>query len=184
MPKDSIDTMFEKLEGSFDLVETPAHHQERFLAKLNSAEAKNKKENSRNWWKPLSIAASIALLITAGLLFQNSNDEPQLDLASVSPEMEQTQSFFTTTINQELQTLRKLENEDTKNLIDDTVKRLLALENDYDRLKIDLNKSGNDKRVIAAMIANFQSRIDLLELVNQKIEEINTLKAYKNETTL
>jgi len=182
MPKDSIDTMFNNLEGSFDLVASPAHHEERFLAKLNAAQKPVQK--SRNWWKPLSIAASIALLITAGMLFQKPSVEDTLDLASVSPEMEQTQSFFTTTINQELQTLKELENEDTKVLIDDTIERLVVLESEYDRLKVDLQQSGNDKRVIAAMIANFQSRIDMLQLVNQKIEEINTLKANRNETIL
>ena len=98
--------------------------------------------------------------------------------------MEETQSFFTTVINEELETLKSFENEDTEILIHDTLGRLEALESEYDGLKIDLVNSGNDKRVISAMITNFQNRIDLLQEVIKTIEEIKTLKANKNETTI
>lgn len=50
------------------------------------------------------------------------------------------------------------------------------LEKNYENLKIDLKESGNDKRVIYAMISNFQSRIDLLENVLKTIENLKTLK--------
>ena len=80
--------------------------------------------------------------------------------------------------------MKDLENEDHKALIEDTMNRLNALEAEYDKLKVDLMESGNDKRVIAAMINNFQARIELLQQVNQTIEEINTLKANRNETTI
>ena len=51
-------------------------------------------------------------------------------------------------------------------------------------LKKDLVESGNDKRVIYAMITNFQNRIDLLQNVINTIEEIKTLKETENETTI
>lgn len=184
--KDDIDLLFEKLNGSFDLQDTPDGHQKRFLERLenaDTAEVSEKKTIGRSWWKPLSIAASILLLVSAGLFFQK--DEPVEDgLASISPEMEQTQSFFVSAINQELETLKSFENEETKVLIDDTLERLQVLEDEYDFLKIDLVESGQDKRVIAAMISNFQNRIELLQQVIETIEEIKTLKANRNETTI
>lgn len=184
--KDSIDRLFERLEGTFDTNEPLADHQKRFLAKLDAHTAESKLRSGpivKNWWKPLSFAASVLLLITAGLFLQNH--EPEVEgLASVSPKMEETQSFFTTVINEELETLKSFENEDTEILIHDTLGRLEALESEYDGLKIDLVNSGNDKRVISAMITNFQNRIDLLQEVIKTIEEIKTLKANKNETTI
>ena len=56
----------------------------------------------------------------------------------------------------------------------------------YEKLKLDLTSSGEDKRVIYAMITNFQNRIDLLENVLEQIEEIKQLKNSNNEniTTL
>ncbi|MBX2828151.1 MAG: hypothetical protein KTR22_08310 [Flavobacteriaceae bacterium] len=183
--KDDIDLLFERLEGSFDLQETPDGHQKRFLRKLEGNEQGHSKATSskRSWWKPLSIAASILLLVSVGLLFQKE-DQPVDPLASISPEMEETQSFFVTAINQELETLKSFENEETKTLIDDTLARLQTLETEYDSLKLDLVESGQDKRVIAAMISNFQNRIELLQQVIETIEEIETLKANRNETTI
>jgi len=179
--KDTIDQLFNRLDGTFDIYETPSQHQRRFLEKLKKTEATPTKR--LNWWKPLSIAASIVLLLSAGLFFQNN--QPKIEgLASVSPKMEETQSFFTAVINEELETLKGFENEDTKVLIDDTVSRLEILENEYNHLKIDLTESGNDKRVITAMITNFQNRIELLQQVIKNIEKIKTLKANRNETTL
>ena len=184
--KDSLDRLFERLEGKFDTVESPADHQKRFLAKLEADQAESKLKSSpivRTLWKPLSIAATVLLLLTAGIFIQNY--EPEVDgLASVSPKMEETQSFFTTVINDELETLKSFENEDTELLIHNTLGRLADLESKYDRLKIDLVNSGNDKRVIAAMITNFQNRIELLQQVTKTIDEIKTLKANKNETTI
>lgn len=181
MKEHKIDELFENLEGSFDVHETPTGHQKRFLDRLNEVEKPVVKK--LNWWKPLSIAALVAVLVAVGSVFLNQ--EPiETDLASVSPEMKETQSFFTETINKELQTLQGLNNPEAKNLVDDALKQIDILEKEYEGLKLDLAESSNDKRVIYAMIYNFQNRIDLLKQVIEKIEEIKTLKAYRNETTI
>lgn len=179
--KDSLEQLFERLEGTFDVHETPNEHQSRFLDKLNTNTMVAKRKPT--FWKPLSIAASIVLLVCAGIFLQPDDIEVE-GLARVSPEMEQTQSFFTLAISQELETLKSFEDENSKALIEDTLSRLEILESDYDQLKIDLVESGNDKRVISAMIANFQNRIELLQQVIENIEEIKTLKANRNETTI
>jgi len=98
--------------------------------------------------------------------------------------MMQTQSFFTTTINKELQTLKSLNKPEAKSLVADALQQLDILEKEYEGLKKDLAESGNDKRVIYAMINNFQTRINLLEQVIEKIEEIKNLKKYRDETTI
>jgi len=59
-----------------------------------------------------------------------------------------------------------------------------VLENDYNKLKSDLVKSGQDHRVIYAMISNFQKRIDLLNKVLEKVNNINTLKNSPHENNL
>ncbi len=181
MKKNEIDTLFGRLDGSFDINETPTGHQKRFLDKLNEIELPAVKK--LNWWKPLSIAASIAIIVAVGSMFLTS-DSVETDLASVSPEMKVTQSFFTKTINKELQTLRSLNNPDAKGLVDDALEQIDILEKQYEGLKKGLAESSNDKRVIYAMISNFQNRIDLLEQVIEKIEETKTLKAYRDETTI
>jgi septum formation inhibitor-activating ATPase MinD len=68
--------------------------------------------------------------------------------------------------------------------VDDALKQVAILENKYVGLKKDLVQSGNDKRVIYAMISNFQNRINLLQQVIKKIEEIKNLKINRDETIL
>ena len=181
MKNDNLERLFEDLEGSFDIHETPSGHQNRFLDRLNKVEKPS--VFKLDWWKPLSIAASIAILLAVGTTLVRSNSA-ESDLASVSPEMKQTQSFFTTTINNELQTLKTITNPEAKVLVDDVLIQIDKLELEYETLKKNLSESGNDKRVIYAMISNFQTRIDLLQQVIEKIEEIKNLKAYRNETTI
>jgi hypothetical protein len=181
MKKDKLTELFDNLEGSFDIHEIPSGHKERFLDKLIQSEKPS--VIKLNWWKPLSIAASIAVLIAVGSTFMKTNPS-ESDLASVSPEMMQTQSFFTSTISEELQTLKSLTSPEAKVLVDDALNQIDILEKEYAGLKKDLVKSGNDKRVIYAMISNFQNRIELLQQVIEKIEEIKNLKDYTDETTI
>ena len=179
--KDDIDTLFKNLEGRFDVHESPTGHQSRFLERIQTAEKVSEKKN--NWWRPLSIAASFLVLIALGMSFFNTN-ETKNDLASVSPEMEKTQSFFTAAIKKELQTLKSHDSAETQALVKDAIQQLTILEQEYETLKQDLTESGNDKRVIYAMITNFQNRIDLLQNVIETIEEVKTLNTNKDEIIL
>ena len=99
MSKDSLEHLFKNLEGQFD-IETPNNgHEARFLEKLNALENTKTivQKDSKTYWKPLlAVAASIALIISISFGVQ-AKEQPK-DLASVSPEMAETQQFFTNAI--------------------------------------------------------------------------------------
>ncbi|WP_159023443.1 hypothetical protein [Formosa sp. L2A11] len=180
--EDNLDHLFKTLQNDFD-VETPnTHHEDRFLAKLKKQSIAVKPvKKTYPFLKPLlAVAATIVLLITFTFAFQKQ-DQEHADLASVSPEMAKTQSFFTATISQELKELKKENAPEVQPLIQDALKHLNVLEANYETLKLDLTKSGNDKRVIYAMIANFQSRIEILESVMETIDNVKQLKNISNE---
>lgn len=179
---DNIDRLFTRLEGKFNVEETPLGHEKRFMERLQALDSRAK-TTSRNRWKSLSIAASVALLLSVGF-YQFNNDKQVTGLAAVSPEMERTESFFTTTINQEIEKLKSFEDVDSRKLVEDALRSLEVLEQSFEKLKLDLAHSGNDKRVVAAMIANFQSRIEILEQVLITIDEIKKLKTNRNETII
>ena len=168
-------------KNEFQTQQPAEGHQLRFIKKLENLQYEKKEKF--NFWRPFSIAASFLILIYMGftLLYQQPT---QADLASVSPEMEQTQNFFTTTINNELANLKNEISPLTQTIIDDALLQMENLEKEYDNLKTDLVKSGNDKRVIYAMITNFQNRISLLENVLKQIEIIKELNTKKNENTI
>ncbi|HRV55336.1 MAG: hypothetical protein R2802_04305 [Flavobacteriaceae bacterium] len=172
--KDNIDQLFDRLQGDFDFHEPETGHEARFLEKLDTKTlALTPKRKSI--WKPfLGIAASITLLVSLFVFTQK--DETTKDLASVSPEMQQTQDFFTTSINAELKKLDAEKSPETLALIEDALKQINLLESEYQKLKTDLYESGNDQRVIYAMIGNFQNRIDILNTVMEQIETIKQLK--------
>ena len=177
MKKDSINDLFEGLQDQFDIETPDSNHEKRFFAKLKSQQHEvvtlDTKQVSN--WKPfLAIAASVVLIIT--LFFGNQSNSEVYDLASVSPEMEETQNFFTATIEQELNKLETVDTPQARLLATDAIKRIELLEREYESLKEDLKTSENDKRVIYAMISNFQNRIDILQTVLLQIENVKNLQ--------
>lgn len=185
MSKDNLEYLFKNLEGQFD-VETPNNgHEARFLEKLNALENTKTivQKDSKSYWKPLlAVAASIALIISISFAVQ-AKEQPK-DLASVSPEMAETQQFFTNAIAFEVNKLKAEQTQETKTIINDALKRLNELEKEYDNLKISLQESGEDQLVIYAMITNFQNRIDILKTTLQYIEDQKELKQNNYETTI
>lgn len=179
---DDLDNLFKEKQDCWDIAEPANDHQARFLHKLNSAKAKKTKVRSLDWWKPLLVAASIVAIISIVMLTPNQSSGKEL--AAVSPEMQQTQDFFTQAIEKELYSLRQEQSPLTEALIKDALKQLNVLEKDYDKLKEDLADSGEDRRVIHAMISNFQARIDLLNQVLDEIEELKTLNTTNHEDNL
>ena len=179
--------MFENLKEDFNIEEPKLGHQQRFLNKLNNQKETIIEEPKpvRKLWRPLiGIAASIALIISvfAGIQ-QNSNSK---ELASISPEMANTQDFFTNAIISELEKLNSEETPEFQDLIVDALFQIKILEENYAQLKIDLSESGDDKRVIYAMISNFQKRIDLLQNVVEQIDNLKqqNIKQDENSTTI
>jgi hypothetical protein len=181
MKDQDLKELFNQLRGDLDLYETPEGHQRRFSHRLNRA---NGVKAIKRWWlKPLSIAASIVVIVGLAYALGARSAQPE-GLAGISPEMAETQSYFLLTINQEIARLDSYRSPQTELLIEDALQQLDRLDGEYQKLKTELIKSGNDKRVISAMIQNFQSRIDLLEQVLGMAEELKNLKFNENEITI
>ncbi|RNC87148.1 MAG: hypothetical protein ED556_06920 [Winogradskyella sp.] len=164
-----IEHLFDGLKNQFDLETPTIGHEARFLKKLESqSEGKSKPQN---FWRPfLAIAASVVIALT---VFTSLNAENELTgLASVSPEMSETQDFFTATIREELKKLDAERTPLTQQIIYEAERQLKALEEDYAVLKKDLEETGNDERIIYAMISNFQSRIEILKNILNNIEDL------------
>ncbi len=191
MKNEDIDNLFDVPKESFDIFEPQEDHELRFLQKLskhNSVEEETpvvpltRKKNK--WTTLLYIAATIAILIAvipSGLI--NTNFE-EAELASVSPQLQETQDFFTVAINQQLEQINTTNSEETKKVVEDALVQLQKLEVNYASLKKDLITSGYDKRVISAMIDNFQQRTLLLEHTLDAMNNIKKLKLDQNENNI
>jgi len=135
-----------------------------------------------NSWFKWSLVAGLAVLL--GFVGMRLAPTAAVDngLSSVSPEMAQAQDFFTTTIQEELEKLNKEQTPHTERIIADTKKTLNKLEVDYKSIKADFKINNDSKAVIAAMIQNFQNRIDLLETALKQIEQLKNFKEQEDET--
>lgn len=172
-----LENIFEKLDGHFDVEEPTIGHFIRFEAKLHKG-VKPRRSRAK-FISLVSAAASIVLLI--GIWLGTNISSQGMELAEVSTEMEDTQMYFAALIEKELTTIENERNSDTEEIINDALEQLNTLENQYQNLKIELNENSEDKRIIYAMISNFQQRIDLLQEVLFQIESVKQQKEQNNE---
>lgn len=176
---DSIEQLFEQLRGSFDVESPPAGHRERFLDRLDSPGKTSGGTRRQPWWRHLSIAASIALLLAASVYLFRPEPSLQDQVAEISPEVSETSRYFAGLVSRQVAALQEMSSPETLPLIEDTLRQLEQLETGYAKMEQDLIQGGNSKMILSAMIQNFQTRIDLLQEVMVRIEEV---KQFKNET--
>ncbi len=177
-----IDDLFKN--QNFDIAEPVNGHQERFCQKIHENKISSaKRGNLRMLWSPLAAVAAGLLLIflIAGSNFGIDFSQNSGELSNVSPEMKETQQFYTTLIKTELAKVNDAKSPETEAIVNDALVQMEKLDNEYEKLKKDLVKSGQDKRVIFAMVTNLQQRIDFLNTVLLKIEEIKELKNPNHE---
>ena len=179
--KDKLEQRFKELKEQFDTEEPSLGHLNRFESKLNNEFDKRTKWNPATWtW--LAIAASITLLI--GIWFGGYSAKQGLELADISPQMEETQNFFVSTIKQEIENINLKRTDENRQIIDDAFQQLNKLEENYTLLTVELEKSNEDKRIIYAMISNYQQRIEVLQTLLQQLDEIKQIKAISDEETI
>ncbi len=91
--KDNLENMFKNLENQFNIEEPTIGHYNRFKAKLNNTVTTKK---SYKLFSSVAVAASVVLLfgVWLGASFSNKG----MELAGISPEMEETQSYFVSVI--------------------------------------------------------------------------------------
>ena len=178
----SIEDLFGELKGSFDVASPPAGHRERFLQRMESPGRSSGGSGSRPWWRHLSIAASIALLLAASVFLFRTEPSVQDQVAQISPEVSETSRYFAGLVSMQVEKLQEMSSPETKPLIEDTLRQLELLETDYVKMEQDLIQGGNSKMILSAMIQNFQTRIDLLQAMMDRIEEVKQFKNETNET--
>jgi hypothetical protein len=166
------------MNNKFDIEEPTIGHFNRFQSKLEKQDKPKLKKI--NWYKYMAIAASLVLVFTFGI--GNTKTSKGLDLADVSPKMEETQDYFTKVIHQELEKVNKVKNAENKKIINDALSQLKMLEEDYNKQKLELSNNSENKNIIYAMINNYQQRIEVLQNLLNNLNKFNNIKNNYNET--
>lgn len=173
---DNLDELFKKFENQWDIQEMNSGHEMDFLNKLNKKQTK--KKNYAVW----AIAASIVLLLGVSV-FYNNNEKPK-EFKFASKETKQTDSIFSVLIEKELVKLKEKSSPENEQIINDALKQMKVFDADYEKIIKELQKNGENKQIIYAMISNLQTRISFLQTVLQRIEENENLKKTTHEEIL
>ena len=155
----------------------PAGHQARFMERLENAEpgATSASQSSLPWYGKLALAASVILVFGLGMGMLTS-DPMQDTLAQVAPQMQWTQDFFVTSIEDDLAALGSMSTHPgTPRLITDGQKQLDRLEQDYNKLTGLLKSRGYNPEVVSAIFENYNQRKAVLVAVQEQIEELNNI---------
>ncbi len=161
-------------ENEFDFQEPHSGHLKRFERRLNQP-----KHQQIIPWKWFSVAASVVLIL--GFWLGSNHQKKQIDLADLSPKMEEVQTYFVSTINQEVKTLEKNRSLETETIIENALDQLEELEDEYNYFIKELTKNGKQRKLINAMIKNYQQRLDILENTLKQIEQIKNPNLLNNE---
>ncbi len=151
---------------NWDIEEPLVGHEKRFSEKLNAFKPKKKK----NYWTAIGIVASFLLGISI-LYFTSLSQEKEVVF---SPQVQETHDYFSSILTVEVSNLKKLENPATKMMIKDALLEMERLEKDYESLKIEIRKNGENKQIVFAMITNMQTRISFIKQVLEQVEQLNS----------
>ncbi|GIQ61215.1 hypothetical protein Flavo103_43500 [Flavobacterium collinsii] len=169
---DDLDQLFKKFENQWDVEELSSDHQLNFLNKLNQKQPK--KKNHTVW----AIATSIVVLLSVSLFYNSYHEPKQYKFAS--KEAQRTDSIFSILIDNELVKLKEKSSPENEQIISDALKQMKVFDADYAKIINELQKNGENKQIIYAMISNLETRISFLQTVLQRIEENEN---FKNNTT-
>lgn len=161
----------------------PHNHQERFLEKLDKALPISKQRN----YPWLRVAAS--LLVLVGLMFFGYNylNSPPVEshdivsegkpiiiktLGDVSPGLKKVEDYYLASINLELSKMTYTP--ENKDLFDGYIKQLEGLDEEYQRLSIELTELGPNELTVNALIDNLKLRLNLLYRLRSQLQYLNS----------
>jgi len=179
--KDYIEELIAKNLEELSDNEPPAGHFERFESRLKDFQ-KRKKVISLNFiWKAAAAAVFAFLIVNQAIIWFSTDNNTQINgtgnqitLASVSPEYEEVEFYYTNAINVGLNEWERLMSE---GLISEEEQQMMdaelsEFEQIFEKLQGDLATSPNDERVINAMLEYYQTKLSIIHMIIEKLEEV------------
>ncbi|MEN8125524.1 MAG: hypothetical protein ABFR32_10380 [Bacteroidota bacterium] len=106
-------------------------------------------------------------------------NEKVKSMADISPELKRVEDFYLTRINYQISKITITE--ENKDLLEVYLSELSDLQQEYNKLKTQLNADKISEEVIEGLIENLQLRLQLLRQLKKKLDIIENLKIQENE---
>lgn len=160
-------------------------HFERFQSKLNKQNNKRKITFSLVW-KVAAAVVFVLLAVNQANIYLSPDKQTEnsavntadFSLASVSPEYKEVEFYYTNAINVGLDQWNSLK---TDGFISETEyetmnAELKDFEERFKTLQTDLAANPGDERVINAMLEYYQAKLEIINMIVNKLQEVKQLK--------
>ena len=180
--EDKVDKIIRENKTAFE-EDAPKGHFERFEQRLNQKRIRPEKNRKKLY---LQIAAAVVFVLMATnqvRMYLQVPDVKPVTLGSISPEYSEVEFYYVSAIGQGMEHWEKLTadgmiSQDEQDMMK---KEILEFDETYKRLQQDLVANPDDERVINAMLEMYQTRLNIINLIIDKLEHIKKLKANNHE---
>ncbi|MBN2635636.1 MAG: hypothetical protein JXR61_05155 [Prolixibacteraceae bacterium] len=191
--KDNIEELVLKHLDKLNNTEPNDGHFERFEAKLKAQKKRNKLGNFNLIWKVAAIVIFALLAVNQGAIYLSPDgkgffqpkNKTTITLASISPEYQEVEFYYTNAIHVGLDQWNQLKNQGAISQEEQDLmgRELKEFEQLHASLQIDLAATPNNERVINAMLVYYQSKLEVITMIVEKLKEVQQLEAEKNTDT-
>jgi hypothetical protein len=151
-------------------------HEERFLQKLYSRPVRRLQIRHA-----LQIAASVAIIITSGIILVRVNKSGEKVAQREIPEaFKEADIYYTSQMDARYEQIREFKFEDTeeKSILLDELK---DLDTYHQQLMSDLEANPDDDRVINALIRHYQIKLEIMDQIIIQLNQIKSETSPNNE---
>ena len=192
--KDYIEELIrENLDGLNDF-EPAEGHFDRFEAKLK-AQSKRKKLNFGIVWKVAAIVIFVVLAANQAYIYfapanknglNENNGNTGITLSSVSQDYGEVEFYYNTAINTGLSQWNNMKEDGLISATEQEAMNteLAEFEERFKNLQADLAANPNDERVINAMLEYYKAKLDIINMIVNKLEEVKQQKITSHENNI
>lgn len=130
----------------------------------------------------LKMAASVTIIVAAGLFLLQYQYKQATDLANIDPALAKQQMHYASVIETKRDELKQIEKQEPQ-LYQEFSSEIRKMDESYQRLKNDLPSSPNQEETVKAMIRNLQIQTEVLSQQLNVIKQINDSKKQEKDET-
>jgi hypothetical protein len=185
--KERLENFIRDNKKEFDQFDPPAAVWEKIEKqldekRLNSSSAGNKAEKVVRLSFLLKVAATVIIVLGAGLWGYQYQKKESADLSNIDPQLAKQQVYYASVIETKRRELKQIEKEEPQ-LYSEFSSEIRKMETSYQKLKSDLPGSPNQEETVKAMIRNLQIQTELLNQQLNIIQQINNVKKEQKHET-
>ena len=184
-PEDYIERLIIDNMDELNNEEPPSGHFERFSDRLQA----ERKIRSFNWqmvWKVAAVVVFVFLAVNQVRMWITPQQKETVSLAGISPEFAEVEFYYTSSIQSGIDTWNSLA---ASGVMSETENELMQQEfKEFERRFEDIQKEFEanpyDERVINAMLGYYQAKLNVINMIVSKLQEVKQQKNISHETEI